>query len=161
MEWHETTEDTLHNDKSIKGFQGEYRWLSNFYECPVEYEGLTYGSSEAAYQAAKTYDEDLREQFTHMSPREAKKVGKSGIDIRSDWDEDRFWVMHAIVTNKFRQNEHLKQKLLETGDKYLEETNWWGDTYWGVCKGIGENQLGAVLMMVRDEIRNQDYYDNL
>ena len=44
-------------------------------------------------------------------------------------------------------------RLLETGDVYLEETNTWGDVFWGVCNGKGENMLGQVLMLIRDELK--------
>lgn len=158
MEWDEITPETRHTDDAIKGFQGEYRWLSNFYECPVEYDGRKYKSSEAAYQAQKTWDDEQRDLFTEMSPQEAKKVGKNGVELREDWNEMKIWVMREVLLAKFRQNEHLKEKLLATGEKYLEETNWWGDTFWGVCRGKGQNELGSVLMMVRDEIRNN--YNN-
>lgn len=154
MEWDDVIETTVHNEDSIKGFQGEYRWLSNFYECSVEYQGLKYKSSEAAYQAQKTEDMNEREQFTDMSPAEAKKVGKNGVKLRRDWENIKIWYMRDVLLAKFTQNEHLKEKLLATGEKYLEETNWWGDTFWGVCKGRGKNELGAMLMAVRDEIRN-------
>ena len=33
----------------IADFENNYGFLSNFYECPVTFEGLTYGSSEAAF----------------------------------------------------------------------------------------------------------------
>lgn len=143
-----------HDENNIKGFHGEYRWLSNFYECPVSYKGLEFGSSEAAYQAQKTENRGEREQFTGMSPSEAKKVGKSGIYLRDDWEEIKIWIMRDVLLSKFTQNEDLKKKLLDTGEKYLEETNSWGDTFWGVCDGRGKNELGAILMMIRDEIRN-------
>lgn len=38
----------------IDSFSDKYYFLSNFFRSPVEYEGLTYQSSEAAFQAAKT-----------------------------------------------------------------------------------------------------------
>lgn len=156
MEWHERGMDTIHDKNNIKGFFGEYRWLSNFHLCPIEYDGLKYGSSEAAYQASKTEDDDVREQFTGMTPKEAMKVGRNGIELRKDWPKMKIWYMKDVLLSKFTQNEDLKRKLLDTGDKYLEETNWWGDTFWGVCKGIGENHLGTVLMMIRDDIRTQE-----
>lgn len=40
--------------KVINSFDGKYYFLSNFFQSPVEYEGLIYQSSEAAFQAAKT-----------------------------------------------------------------------------------------------------------
>ena len=35
----------------INRFVDEYYFLSNFYECPVEYNGIVYGNNEAAFQA--------------------------------------------------------------------------------------------------------------
>ena len=47
----------------------------------------------------------------------------------------------------------LGTMLLESEEAYLEETNHWGDVYWGVCNGIGENKLGKLLMDIRDDLR--------
>jgi hypothetical protein len=47
----------------------------------------------------------------------------------------------------------LKQLLLATGDKELIEGNTWGDTFWGVCNGIGQNHLGKILMAKRTELK--------
>lgn len=59
--------------------------------------------------------------------------------------------MMEIVFNKFIQNRSLKEKLLDTGNKYLEETNWWKDDFWGVDIKIGgKNNLGKILMKVRE-----------
>lgn len=60
-----------------------------------------------------------------------------------------------IMVNEFKygQNPELCEKLLNTGDAYIEETNKWGDTFWGVSKGIGENNLGKILMGIRDQLR--------
>jgi predicted NAD-dependent protein-ADP-ribosyltransferase YbiA (DUF1768 family) len=44
--------------------------------------------------------------------------------------------------------------LLETGDAELIEGNDWGDTFWGVCGGKGNNFLGKLLMEVRKELRS-------
>ena len=41
----------------IDNFRGEYAFLSNFYDAPVEYNGLSFRNSEAAFQAQKTIDE--------------------------------------------------------------------------------------------------------
>jgi hypothetical protein len=49
------------------------------------------------------------------------------------------------------QNAALNTLLQETQNKYLEETNHWNDTFWGVCNGIGENRLGKILMEIRKE----------
>lgn len=150
--WKKRTEGWVHDDKNIKGFFGEYRWLSNFHECPVMFQGIMYPSSENAYMASKTIDLELRKQFETCSPKEAKALGKQ-IPLREDFHEIRLHNMYIIVLDKFSRNEDLKQKLLATGDRYLEETNWWNDVYWGVCKGEGYNYLGYILEDVRTEIK--------
>lgn len=62
--------------------------------------------------------------------------------------------MEALVLLKFAQNSDLRYRLLRTGDAYLEETNNWGDKFWGVCDGEGENHLGKIIMKVRGAIKN-------
>jgi predicted NAD-dependent protein-ADP-ribosyltransferase YbiA (DUF1768 family) len=42
--------------------------------------------------------------------------------------------------------------LKATGDEELVEGNWWNDTFWGVCNGVGENNLGKLLMKIRAEL---------
>src|SRR3954468_6821071 len=48
---------------AIDSFQGEYRFLSNFWPAGVEFEGITYPTAEHAYQAAKTLDVALRKRI--------------------------------------------------------------------------------------------------
>ncbi len=50
----------------------------------------------------------------------------------------------------------LRERLLATGDQTLIEGNTWGDTYWGVCRGVGLNNLGTLLMQVREECRAEE-----
>lgn len=49
----------------------------------------------------------------------------------------------------------LKEMLLATGDEELVEGNYWHDTIWGVCDGVGENHLGKMLMEIREDLRNE------
>ena len=42
--------------------------------------------------------------------------------------------------------------LIKTGNTELIEGNFWGDTFWGICDGVGENNLGKILMRVRKEL---------
>ncbi len=85
----------------IDSFSGQYRFLSNFWLAPVTYEGITYPSSEHAYQAAKSLNKDIREAFSEInSPGEIKRLGQT-ITIRPDWEEVKINVMRDIVTAKF------------------------------------------------------------
>lgn len=133
----------------ICGFFNEYRFLSNFYEVPVQYNGLLFRSSEAAFQAQKC--PERANEFLNLSPDEAKRMGRK-VNIRSDWESVKDTVMYEIVLAKFSQNEALKKKLIDTGDAFLAEENWWGDKYWGTVNGVGRNQLGKTLMKVRMEL---------
>ena len=142
----------VHDEKNIKGFFGDYRYLSNFEVCDVYFDGHLYGSTEAAYMAGKTLDPEIRAQFqksTGIEPKDARKLGRS-ISLRPDWDDVRYDHMAAVVFDKFQRNKELRSKLLSTGDKYIEETNHWKDVYWGVCDGIGESNLGKILMATRE-----------
>jgi len=56
------------------------------------------------------------------------------------------------IREKFK-NQDLRELLLSTGNEKLVETNFWGDKFCGVYKGEGENNLGQIIMRVRDEIR--------
>lgn len=136
----------------IDDFRGKYRFLSNFQASTVEYEGELYPTVENAYQAAKTLNLYAREEFTRISAKEAKRAGKT-LTLREDWEEVKFDIMLNLVRQKFCYKP-LADKLLATGDKELVEGNWWGDTYWGVCRGNGENNLGKILMKVRDELND-------
>ena len=139
----------------IRGFFGPYRWLSNFHEVEVQWEGDTYRTTEHAYQAAKHLDPDFREYIRgFIKPKDAMIVGRSRIP-RSDWDDIKVDVMYQINLQKFKQ-EPLRTWLLATGDSYLEETNTWNDTFWGVCNGVGQNNLGKILMRIRSELLIQN-----
>lgn len=135
----------------ISDFRGESRWLSNFHLVKVELDGVPYSSTENAYQAAKTLDPDLRRVFRTCTPSEAKRHGRL-LALRPDWEAVKVPVMLDLLRQKFAHPE-LRAKLLATGDAQLIEGNWWNDTFWGVCRGIGQNWLGRLLMQVRDEVR--------
>lgn len=141
----------------IKGFNGQYRFLSNFYPCTITYNGVVYRSVEAAYQAQK--NPKYATQFAKMDAIEAKRAG-SRMKLRPDWDDVKLSIMNELIVIKFTSNKSLCQKLLGTANLILEETNYWNDTYWGVCNGVGENHLGKILMKVREQLRNKAIHDS-
>ena len=82
------------------------------------------------------------------TPGDAKRLG-SRAKLRPDWEEVKVQIMHNLVLQKFQQY-NLRKLLLDTGDQYIQEGNNWGDRFWGVCNGVGENHLGKILMSVRE-----------
>lgn len=136
---------------AIDSFQGEHRWLSNFWPARVVYERFLYPSVENAYQAAKL-DPALRRQFMSCTPGQAKRAGRVAA-VRADWDQVKLQVMEQLIAQKFFAGSELATKLLETDDAPLIEGNTWGDTFWGVCRGKGENNLGKLLMARRAELK--------
>lgn len=111
--------------------------------------------------------------------KQAKRLGqKNGITKQYNlpFDSDA-WnngegqkAMLKAVRAKFK-DPNLANKLLKTGDAILIEGTFWNDRTWGVglrrikdkddniigYKGSGKNQLGKILMKVRDELKNNPY----
>lgn len=147
-------------NKAINKFYGDYFFLSNFYECVVVYKGLTYFSSEAAYQAAKCYYITDKVKFTDLTAAKAKKFGKE-VTMVSNWDIIKYYVMYEILLQKFK-NPELKEKLLQTYPlELIEGNNWhdndWGDCYCSKCQSIqGHNHLGKLLMYIRSNYKKDE-----
>ena len=132
----------------IDSFMGEYRWLSNFHLCDIEYEGIVYPSTEHAYQAAKTLKPEKRLEFLKLTCGGAKRRGGK-LKLRPDWESIKVKVMYDVLVSKF-EDPYLAKLLMETYPKELVEGNTWGDRFWGVCEGEGLNTLGKLLMQIRD-----------
>jgi hypothetical protein len=136
--------------EKIDKFAGEYHFLSNFYEHPIEYKGKIWPSVEHAYQAQKAIDPTNQERIrTAKTPAQAKKYGRV-LRLKDDWESTKDQIMIDLIRIKFIDPD-LARKLLATGDAVLIEGNTWGDTYFGVCDGVGLNKLGNILMVIREE----------
>lgn len=138
----------------ISGFKNKYSFLSNFYSVKVEYKGVIYDNAESAYQAQKCKNALDKSKFVGISGAEAKKLGRK-IEVINGWDDVKRQIMFEIVYQKFLQNKSLADRLAETGNNMLVETNYWHDNYWGSCECEncecvnGDNNLGFILMHVR------------
>lgn len=148
-----------HTDFEVKGFFGDYRFLSNFWPAKVFLDDVEYSCVENAYQAAK-YLADQRSYLKTCTPREAiiyTRDNPLNEASSKQWDALRLIVMENLLRQKFDPtvNRELYSLLQGTGARFLEETNYWGDIFWGVHKteaseqGEGENNLGKLLMKVR------------
>ena len=126
-----------------------YEFLSNFYPAMVDLGGVEYPTVEHAYQAAKTLDEAEREEVRAApTPGEAKARGQK-VTYRVDWEDIKVDVMRGLLRQKFA-GPPLRDRLAATAPRTLIEGNTWGDRFWGVFEGDGENWLGRLLMEIRD-----------
>lgn len=84
----------------ITKFQGRYYFLSNFYPCKIEHQGIIYPSVEHFYVALKVNTlqfidgkyytaPDLRELISKIPlAQDVKKIGQR-VKLRTDWGEKK------------------------------------------------------------------------
>lgn len=140
------------DNEAIAFFTGRYRFLSNFYPCEITYQDCVYANTECAYQAHK-FPIEYRYLFANITnPGVAKRLARTHQSKQlEDFHERKLQLMEDLLREKFAQN-WFKTKLLATGTRPLIEGNHWNDTFWGVCNGVGENNLGKLLMKIRSEL---------
>jgi ribA/ribD-fused uncharacterized protein len=149
---------------AVDRFEGEFRFLSNFYMCPLRVGGLAWPSAEHAFQGLKSPNPDMHRLIAALpTPGEAKRGGRT-LNLRPDWERVKKQVMLTVLLAKFTQNPELGARLADTADMadpLLTEGNYWHDNYWGACfcdrckfaRKPGLNYLGRLLMAVRDVVR--------
>ena len=150
---------------AINGFTGMYDFLSVMclskqessisYEdenCVVQQTREEFPSLAHAFQASKTLDRDVQILIRDAAtPRAAQKLGGSA-PLVDGWDDKKLDIMERLIEDKFAQNFALKLKLLMTGNAELVETAW-RNPFWGITNKHGaENNLGKLLVKVRDRI---------
>ena len=150
--------DNINPDDTITEFRGEYRWLSNFESVPIELDGVTYASVEHAYMSAKSTDPLWKEFCADetQTPSMVKRASRE-IELVEGWEQKKMDVMEHCLRCKFNQ-EPFKFNLIDTGDRHIQEGNWWNDTFWGVClkTNKGNNFLGVLIMKIREELKKSN-----
>ena len=149
----------------IEQFRDEYRWLSNFQPCEIEYEGRTYPSVEHFYVAMKSTNPEIREALSKglfrypngdeiilKTAGQAKRFGQKFL-IREDWEDIKVSTMEFGLRQKYGKDP-FKSMLIATGDEEIQEGNTWKDTFWGVNLETkkGRNTLGKLLMSIRKDL---------
>lgn len=147
-------ESRINSFSNSVGKRNAYSFLSNFYSSPIVWEGIEYPTVEHAYQASKTHDQTLRRRISEKKYPGAAKAMGGALPIRPDWDRVRIPIMRQLLSLKFDPERHpgLCKMLVGTGTRELIHGNYWGDTFWGVCLEKGQNQLGLLLMEIRDKL---------
>lgn len=149
--------------ESITSFQGEYRFLSNFWKLqnPVIMGDIEFDRTELAYVAAKTSNHNLRLEIRNMKPGEAKafgeKIFKENLQPNRWWSDNfRLRLMRDLVHQKFFKNPDLADLLRKTDGCDIIEGNTWHDNFFGVCSCGNcppdklqippQNHLGKIIM---------------
>lgn len=143
----------------IVSFSGEHRWLSNFAPVEIVFDWIRFPSVEHAYQAAKLAPHNIvgrTEIANARTPGAAKRLGQK-IQLQPWWTaEYRISIMRKLQWLKYEPFQHgfgvinpYFIRLIETGDRHIEEGNTWGDTFWGTVDRKGSNHLGKLIMEIR------------
>ena len=136
-------------------YGGKWGVFSNMSSYAVEIDGILFMTSEHAYQYAKFFDPEIKEKIKNArSGYDAQMIGKENNNKAvSNWHEINVGVMENILRKKLEQHPHIKERLLETGDRDIIESSpfdaFWG---WGPEKK-GQNQHGKLWMKLREEIK--------
>ena len=144
-------------EQKITNFDGEYRWLSNFYPSPFYYQGILYPTNEHFFQAWKFPSSEHARIAALPTPGQSKREGRKA-QLCWNWDSIKNEVMLTGLKEKFKIPE-LREKLINTGTIQLIEGNTWHDNYWGnctcpkCCHITGKNTLGSLLMQLRHQIQ--------
>lgn len=132
---------------------GPFYFLSNFYPIILEIDGKKYRSSEHYYQACKALNMDEHEKIRNtLTPNDSKKMARTIKSFDPNWDTNRLTVMRKVLEVKFAIPE-MREALLATDGFELIEGNYWGDDFWGVCTSEGQNNLGKILMELREKYK--------
>lgn len=156
---------------SVLIFFSRYCELSNHFPSVFTYQDNTFHNMEhylAYRRAVLSQQQDLIERTLQIrDPVEAKSVlNQLRKDHEQEWQRDRMDITTEGIRAKFQQNEHLSSFLRNTDTLTLGEAS--KDTCWGIGMMLdnknatdsskwthGGNLLGAVLMQVRQELKQQ------
>ena len=145
---------------------GELNPFSNFHEAKFYCEGEEFHCSEQYIQWKKaSYFKDRIIERRILNCSDALSCKETARDIKSfnkeEWDSNAEELCYEGIKQKFEQNPHLKEVLLDTGNKTLVEAC--RDSVWGTGKTLtdpdcltttewqgGVGILGNILMKVRD-----------
>lgn len=132
----------------------EWGFCSNFARYPVYLDGKNWPTAEHYFQAMKHEGTNIEDTIRAAeTPKEAASLGRNIPMVRTDWDSIRLMHMFRVVRAKFEQHPDIRDKLISTGSEELAEhasvDKFWADG----GDGSGENWLGKILMMVRDDLR--------
>lgn len=146
--------------------------FSQWHPAPMKVDGKFYPTAEHYMMAEKARlfnDQEAEKEIMKASgPREAKAWGRKVKNFdQNKWMNKCYDIVYAGSMAKYTQHEHLKSKLLSTGDNILVEASP-KDPIWGIGlseehpnarnphKWPGQNLLGFVLTNVREDLKTKE-----
>lgn len=144
------------DDAVVRFFSSPFDPLNNWSAHQVRIWDKLFPTAEHAYQYRKfdlTDDAVASKIFNSPSPWAAYKLATQyKAQVRDDWEELKFNIMHEILTNKLAQHKDVQEKLQQTGSRTIIEDSPW-DSYWGCGDdGLGENNIGKIWMELRSKL---------
>lgn len=155
----------FHNPYEMNGY------LSNWYLSDFEIDGIKYTSMEQymMYKKAILFnDDEIAQQI--LATSNVGKIKALGRSVKNYddiiWNGLRQITVYKGLLEKFRQNDDLRKKLLDTKQNILAECAV-QDKVWGIGLSMkddnrfdlnewqGQNLLGFSLMSVRTELNNE------
>lgn len=150
----------------------ENGYLSNWFLSEFTVGGITFSSMEQymMYEKAVLFkDQTTAEKI--LQTDDVAKIKALGRTVQNFddkvWTKEREGIVYRGVSEKFRQNPELTEKLKKTGEEIIAECAV-KDRIWGIGlsmidkdrfsidKWRGQNLLGRILMRVREDIRHQN-----
>jgi ribA/ribD-fused uncharacterized protein len=140
----------------------QHGWLGNMAPYPVEYDGKTWRTTEALFQALRFKDEEICELIREQkSPIAAKMMAKKHREkmVIQPMSDDDYGNMTLCLLLKIKHHPELIDSLLETGNAIIVEDvtargSRGSNLYWGAMlvddDWIGENKLGKSWMYLRE-----------
>lgn len=138
-----------------------YGVFSNLHKRPIVFEGITYPTSEHAYQAGKARKEAVRDWILSAPTPALAAMAAHGLyvwDVAPNWAQIKFDRMRGVLRAKFTQHADLCELLISTGEQRLVEVGTVDNAVnrlWGEVNGRGQNMLGVLLMELRNELRQE------
>ena len=147
----------------------ENGYLSNWYLSEFVVDGIIFSSMEQymMYEKAVLFNDHTTAEKILQTDDVAKIKALGRTVSHFDevvWEKERERIVYRGVSEKFRQNPDLTEKLEKTGNEILAECavkdRIWGiglsmkdETRFNIEKWKGRNLLGKILMRVREDIR--------
>jgi ribA/ribD-fused uncharacterized protein len=138
-------------------YGGEFGYgFSNFAAFNVRWQGVTWMTSEHAYQASKfetpTHINAIHQATSAHDALKLARVYQERGWVRPTWnDEEKLRVMYEIISLKHDQHPYIQKQLKESiGREIVEDSP--KDAFWGRGPDWnGHNHLGRLWMRLRDE----------